>query len=84
VYLSLFFDAVGVGHAAWLMFFATRKLICGKHIGSNGSETNEIKPSILRVKSAELLAATGSVYGLSSKQASGEESSKTNRTYPDI
>ena len=59
-YLSLFFDAVGVGHHAWAVFYATRQLCC-KSIMSGAKEA--AKPEILRVHSAELLAATGSPLG---------------------
>ena len=83
MYISLFFDAVGVGHAAWLVFFGTRKLVCGKHLGENGVKVNENKPAIFRVKSAELLAVTGSVYGLPHKEIA-TDSSKTNVTYTNI
>jgi hypothetical protein len=63
VYISLFFDAVGVGHAAWLVFFSTRKYACSKHISDEGVKSADQTPGIMRVKSAELLAVTGSVYG---------------------
>jgi hypothetical protein len=30
VYISQFFDAIGVGHCAWATYFLTRKIICSK------------------------------------------------------
>ena len=30
-YISLFFDAVGVGHGAWTVYFLTRGLLCGRY-----------------------------------------------------
>ena len=59
-YISLFFDAIGVGHHAWAVFYATRPFCCKAVM--TGAEA-EAKPAILRVASAELLAATGSPLG---------------------
>jgi len=56
-YASLFFDAIGVGHCAWTIYFVTRKLCCGKHFDENKGPS-EHKPTILRVQSAEILAVT--------------------------
>ena len=64
VYISLFFDKfVGVGHAAWLIFYSSRKWMCKKYVESGKLDGDHLKPTILRVKSAELLAATGNAFG---------------------
>jgi len=61
--ISLLFDGVGVGHAAWTVYYATRALCCKAHMAEAGSVIEDSKPRIIRVKSAELLAATGSPIG---------------------
>ena len=33
-YISLFFDAIGVGHAAWAMYYVTRPFLCGSSMVS--------------------------------------------------
>lgn len=77
-YVSLVFDAIGVGHAAWAFYFVTRHLFCKRHIAENAakeevmtdqseSDKND-KPKILRVQSAEVLA-------LSSKSKANPNSS---------
>jgi len=64
-YMSLFFDAIGVGHHAWAVYFATRPFCCKSVVDG---EKSEAKPAILRVNSAELFAATGSPVGASKKK----------------
>ena len=39
-YLSLFFDAIGVGHCAWAIYFTTRTLCCSKHIAAGRQEVS--------------------------------------------
>ena len=56
---SLFFDSLGVGHCAWAVYFATRSLICGSHMSSEGKVTADSKPTIVRVSSAEVLVKLG-------------------------
>jgi Silicon transporter/Cyclin M transmembrane N-terminal domain len=65
-YLSLFFDAVGVGHAAWTFYYCSRPFICRKLIAdaaANGeidleSRKAELKPKIIHFESAEILSVT--------------------------
>jgi hypothetical protein len=52
---SLLFDAVGVGHCAWTIYFVTRQFCCKKAMIAAELENKE-KPSIIRVNSAEVLA----------------------------
>ena len=59
-YISLFFDSIGVGHHAWAVYYLTRPFCCKSIMLGNADEA---KPEILRVQSAELLAATGSPLG---------------------
>ena len=59
---SMFFDQAAVGHAAWLVYYLVRPMVCKKHL-ENENMAEEDKPGVLRVPSAELLAATGSAYG---------------------
>lgn len=61
--ISLLFDGVGVGHAAWSVYYATRAFCCKAHMAESGRVSEDSKPKIIRVKSAELLAATGSPIG---------------------
>ena len=62
--LSMIFDAVGTGHCAWAVYFVTRKLCCGSAKGEGELENGEaaaaekVKPAIVRVNSAEILAAS--------------------------
>ena len=55
-YLSLFFDTIGVGHCAWTVYFVTRKLFCKSQM-QNDKVATDTKPTVLRVQSAEILAA---------------------------
>lgn len=55
VYISLFFDTLGVGHAAWSIYYVTRRCLCGKEMhGDHVLEST--KPTIIRVTSAEVIA----------------------------
>lgn len=56
--ISLFFDSFGVGHCAWTVYFATRALICGNQMSSEGKARSDSKPTIIRVMSSEILAKT--------------------------
>ena len=56
-YGSLFFDAIGVGHCAWTVYFVTRKFICKGQM-DNDRVVSDTKPTILRIQSAEVLAVT--------------------------
>ena len=63
VYISQVFDAIGVGHCAWAIYFLSKYLCCSKNKHSeHGNNENQLKnkPVILRVKSAEVLAETSS------------------------
>lgn len=42
VYLSLFIEWIGIGHAAWLFYFATRGLFCGQYL-----KVVDLKPEIV-------------------------------------
>ena len=61
-YASLFFDGVGVGHAAWAFYYASRNLFCKSYYAERmaGGHVEEQKPSIIRVDSAEVFAASPS------------------------
>ena len=59
MYISLIFDWIGVGHAAWLIHYTCEYFRGNLH----KEEIEQEKPAILKIKSAELLAATGSVKG---------------------
>jgi len=66
--LSLIFDAVGVGHCAWFVYFVTRKLCCrakkpddattaeGAPAAATAIEEAKSKPTVVRVNSAEVRA----------------------------
>jgi hypothetical protein len=66
--LSLIFDAVGVGHCAWFVYFVTRKLCCrakkpddgttaeGAPAAATAIEEAKTKPTVVRVNSAEVRA----------------------------
>jgi len=64
-YMSLFFDSIGVGHHAWAVYYATRPFCCKSLMAGQASVA---QPEILRVQSAELLAATGSPLGNGAKK----------------
>jgi hypothetical protein len=69
VYISLLFDAIGVGHAAWSVYYISRSLCCKKRQKETNSEmVLSEKPAIVRVKSAELLHKTGSPFGNGSEK----------------
>ncbi len=57
--LSLFFDAIGVGHCAWAVYYVTRPLCCKGHTAEDGGVATDSKQTIVRVQSAEILAITG-------------------------
>ena len=54
--LSLCFDACGVGHCAWAVYFVTRQFCCKKFIAEGDEEEIKTKPMIVRVNSAEVMA----------------------------
>ena len=60
VYLSLLFDAIGVGHAGWSIYYVTRPFFCSSNSIDNADEE---KPTIFTPPSAELFHKTGSPYG---------------------
>ncbi len=62
VKLSLAFDSVGVGHAAWLVYYGIRPFFCAKQL-EDAKTAAEERPGTIRAPSAELLAATGSAHG---------------------
>lgn len=45
VNLSLGIEAVGIGHCAWLTFFATRKFFCGQYF-----HQADLRPDVIEVK----------------------------------
>ena len=53
VRVALFIEAIGIGHCAWAIYFATRRFCCGEH-----SDITEIRPQVLRVNSQEVLLVT--------------------------
>jgi len=61
-YVSLIFDAIGVGHAGWTIYYVTRRLCCKNHmnleekIESETVDSESEKPKLVRVNSAEILA----------------------------
>lgn len=57
-YSSLFFDAIGVGHCGWTIYFITRKLFCKNQIAENDRVSADTKPTVLRVQSAEIIAGS--------------------------
>jgi len=57
--ISLVFDACGVGHAAWAIYYVTRRLCCRKYV-KDLDAAKETKPEVVRVVSAEIVAATQS------------------------
>ena len=56
-YISLFFDAIGVGHCAWAVYYLTKRFLCKSQM-EEGKVISDSKPAILRVQSAEILCAT--------------------------
>jgi len=48
--ISLFIEAVGIGHCGWLCYYVSAKLVCGEH-----SNVDEIRPGVLRINSQEVL-----------------------------
>lgn len=61
--ISLFFDKVGVGHAAWAIYYTSKNLCCtghGVHRNSSSTEENDSDSNdkIIKVRSAEILAAS--------------------------
>lgn len=67
VYVSLVFDQIGVGHAAWTVYFGVRKWLADSQ-----EHVQEEKPEIVRVMSAELLDATGCAYGSPTRTTNGQ------------
>eukprot|EP01035_Chromulina_nebulosa_P019885 gene19885-25840_t len=61
VWISLIFDALGVGHCAWAVYYSTHNLCC-KSLTNAGIhdklDSSKDKPKIVRVTSAEILALT--------------------------
>ncbi len=57
IYITLFFDSIGVGHCAWSIYYLTRSLCCVGHM-EEGRVTSDSKPTLVRVQSAEVLAKT--------------------------
>lgn len=53
---SLIFDAIGVGHCAWTIYFVTRQFCCKSFMADGESENTSTKPMIVKVNSAEVLA----------------------------
>ena len=57
-YMSLFFDTLGVGHAAWAIYYTTRRC-CFKSQMNGDHVIENTKPDIVHAASAEVLAKTG-------------------------
>ncbi|KAJ1438290.1 silicon transporter-domain-containing protein [Ochromonadaceae sp. CCMP2298] len=55
--MCMVFDAIGVGHFAWALYFVTRKMICGSQM-SGDTVVEGTKPTLVIVASAEVLAKT--------------------------
>lgn len=53
--ISLILDACAVGHAAWAMYFVTRRTCCKSQMEGDRA-AHDTKPEILRVQSAEVIA----------------------------
>lgn len=74
--ISLLYDSIGVGHAAWAMYYTTRSLCCRGQIEDGGKARTDSKPAIVKVHSAEVLAVSGGsplspsrrMYGMQSPQ----------------
>lgn len=60
-YISLFFDALGVGHAAWAIYYVTRHTLCSSQIESDGTVHQNTKPTVLKIQSAEVIARSQSM-----------------------
>lgn len=59
-FLSLVFDAVGIGHAAWTVYYVSRRLCCGKHLEAiENVVTFADKPKTYSVYNAEVLSMSG-------------------------
>lgn len=61
VYLSLFFDTVGVGHCAWTIHYTINYFLHGNQAQRLGDEKDtakapDNKPKVICVNSAEILA----------------------------
>ena len=66
VYVSLVFDAVGVGHCAWAIYFVIRYFFIDEKASAAraaGVANSASKPSVVIPRSAELMHSTGSPYG---------------------
>lgn len=48
VILSLFIEAMGIGHCAWLTFYSTRKFFCGKYF-----HQTDLRPDLIEVKKTD-------------------------------
>jgi len=60
-YLSLIFDAIGVGHCAWAFYYITKPFCCKRFEAK--TKITESKPDIISVPSHEIFAKTGSPWG---------------------
>ena len=66
VYVSLVFDAIGVGHCAWAMYFVFRYFFLDTQAAearAAGIANTATKPKLVVPRSAELMHSTGSPYG---------------------
>lgn len=57
--ISLLYDAVGVGHCAWAVYYTTRFLFCKGQVTVEGKALEDSKPTVIRVHSAEVLVMSG-------------------------
>jgi hypothetical protein len=53
---SLLFDACGVGHCAWAVFYVTKPFLCKKNTEEVEGTKEYERPAIVKVNSAEILA----------------------------
>jgi hypothetical protein len=72
--VSLIFDNIGVGHCAWAVYYVSRRLLCKGHMAVNeGDQVAQTKPTIVKVHSAEIIAALNA----QSAKSSGKTSTAT-------
>jgi hypothetical protein len=75
VWVSLIFDNIGVGHCAWAVYYSLRSFVCRGHISNeHGEAVAQTKPTIIKVNSAEIIAATNASQknGVTSPRSSGK------------
>jgi len=75
VWISLFLDFIGVGHCAWTVYYTSQYLCCPRKEPTaeekKAKRDLQLKPTYIRVESAEILAAD---MELARKSTKGKES----------